>query len=182
LTLTLALALAGCGQSTVDGHLLVNSASIEHGGDQSVLQVELDHEFGPVLLEAMHSGVPIRYVWSLELLGEDRWPSPRKLAERDGYLEIGYRSVTRWYTLEGLNPNNPIALPDIEEAERVLGQMKLPLTDLDWPTPVRMARFRIELDVGNLPPPLRLPAYLSEQWRRDSGWYHWQPPSPPAGT
>jgi hypothetical protein len=174
------LALAGCGGPSDDGsHLDVTAAWLAGGRESPHLSVELDHRFGQQILDALHNGVTLRYEWRLQIHDADAAPWDAPISEVEGTIEVVYRTLTRAYSLTGPVPDQRVALPDVAAVEAALATLDVPLDPggLKRPESGGEARFRIELDVSVLPPPLRLPAHLSAAWRQDSGWHSWPMPA-----
>jgi len=175
-----ALLLAACLPTDEPGALAVRGASVV--GDEGPIRLEatLDFHLGPAHLEALHAGVPIRYEWRAEWRGDGILAAP--LARAAGQFEIDYRDFTGWYLLHGVSggegDDQPVALPDITAIEARLANLHLPLDLERWPDGTERVRLRIALDVGALPPTLRLPAYVSKAWQQDSGWHAWRQQGP----
>jgi hypothetical protein len=80
---------------------------------------------------------------------------------------LGFRPLSRRYVVERGDSAQAFALR--ESALRALGRLEIHSSTLA----VRVRVLRAEL-----PPPLRLPAYLSRDWRLDSGWVALPRPAP----
>lgn len=179
-----ALLLAACGQQQASDHseyqLQVAVAHLNHSENEQRLQLGLSHQFSPTLVEALHSGVVLSYAWQLELMDADGSPWQTRRWLDSGSLNVSYRSFTQWYTLSQQPSNQTKDYPDLERTRQALETMSLlvhiPPELMTTDSPYRF-RFRIYLDINQLPPPLRLPAYVNSAWRLDSGWHEWWPES-----
>jgi hypothetical protein len=182
LALLAALLLAACDRSGeangFQDRLQVTSAELRNDPQQQLLQLGLQHHQSSELLEALHNGVVLTYAWRLELMDADGSPWQGRRWLDTGSLSLSYRSFTQWYTLSHLSTQQNKDYPDLESAQQAMQTVQLPvhipdelMTEI---SPYRF-RFRIYLDINQLPPPLRLPAHMSSTWRLDSGWHEWWP-------
>ena len=176
--------LSGCGltqdPAKSDYKLQVAAAQLGEGQSGQWLQLELRHKFNPTLVEALHNGVVLTYAWQLELMDADGSPWQGRRWLDTGSLSVSYRSFTRWYTLTHLPSQQNRDYPDLEHTREALEAMILPVHIppelMTSASPYRF-RFRIFLDINQLPPPLRLPAHMTSDWQLDSGWHEWWPSS-----
>ena len=176
--------LAACSQQPDSGQpgypLTIASAHMEDSQSQQRLQLGLHHQFSPTLLEALHNGVVLTYTWQLELMDADGSPWQGRRWLDSGSLSVSYRSFTRWYTLSQQPSNQKKDYPDLERTRQALETINLPVhipRELMAPESPYRFRFRIYLDINQLPPPLRLPAHMMSAWQLDSGWHEWWPPA-----
>ncbi|MDJ0655119.1 MAG: DUF4390 domain-containing protein [Xanthomonadales bacterium] len=139
------------------------------------IEASLAHQFGAPILEALHHGVSLTLEWRVELLQErDNWLDQRVWSQR-GARRIHFRPLSQRYTVvdEVTGQTSSYA-----ELDRVMEALSVLTVDLDQPWPQSdppYARFRTRLVTAELPPPLRLPSYLSADWRLDSGWHRGDP-------
>lgn len=187
---TLLATLVACRGASAPGSLSITAARLANAPDGPHIALSMNYKVPPALLEALHAGVAIRYAWVAQWRGSEGLLGAPTLATHQGQLQIDYRSFTQWYTLSGTTARTPMALPDLPHAESAMGRVRLPLESLEPPPDARGLRVRIALDVGALPPTLRLPAYLSADWHQDSGWFDvatstiddLEPPGGPGGA
>lgn len=141
-----------------------------------VLDAEIDYQFSAPVLEALQNGVPLVVELQIEVARRRAWlwnKQKTRLAQR---YQLSYHALTEQYLVKNLNSAVQQNLPSAEDAIGVLGRVtELPLLDkrLLAPGANYTVRLRARLDLDALPTPLRLPAYLSPQWRLSSEWYTW---------
>ncbi len=141
--------------------------------------VHLELALGDTIYQAIRNGIPITLRWQLRqrnraaLWTANEW-------QVSGSRQIGFRSLREQFTLtEQASPaaieanltaqhrsqlrrfNSRAAL------EHALSQLVLPPLTRDLSA---SPEFRVWLDAGELPPPMRLPVRLNGGWRLDSGW------------
>ncbi len=125
--------------------------------------------------EALRNGVMLTFSWRYQFVESRAWLWDKVLAEFTGRRRLIYRAFTKQYVVEDLPADKRTVFPTLADALDGLSRFALPTLVGDQPTsPAR--RFRIWLDIGELPPPLRLPAHLSAQWQLDSDWHNWDAP------
>ncbi len=174
------LLAAGCAADSSPPPASLEVVAIDwvQGPNSARLQASLDHHLSGPVLDALHNGVSLTFVWELELIAERDWLwDPRVWSMSEG-RQLSYRSLSRRYTVSVGGVHTATSFPDVERAVAALSRLErvvaLPRALLDQTARPRL-RFRTRLDIAALPPPLRLPSYLSPAWRLDSGWYEFSP-------
>lgn len=179
-TLLALLAAAGCAvdSSPPPASLEVAAIDLIQGQDSARLQASLEHRLSGPVLDALRNGVSLTFVWELELIAERDWLWDAEVWSTRGARQLSYRSLSRRYTVSAGGAHTATSFPDVDQAVAALSRLErvvpLPRALLDDLTRPRL-RFRTRLDIAALPPPLRLPSYLSPAWRLDSGWYGFSP-------
>lgn len=158
------------------GKLSVQGGAVRLMDEVYVLDAEVDYQFSAPVLEALENGVPLVVELQIEVTRHRTWlwnEQQTRLAQR---YQLSYHALTEQYLVKNLNSAVQQNLPSAEAAIDVLGQVtNLPLLDkrlLDADENYTV-RLRAQLNLDALPTPLRLPAYLSPQWRLTSEWYTW---------
>lgn len=155
----------------------IRSASVDPVRGASRLTVNADVELSGAMIEALNNGVDLVLQWQLELRRPGRWWDATLVADRRD-LRLSYHSLSGRYLLSGLDePRNFTTLDSLLTAigrtSAVIG-----VTPPQTPAGESFWRLRARLDRTELPPPLRLPAWLSPAWRVNSPWHRW--PQAPA--
>jgi hypothetical protein len=98
------------------------------------------------------------------------------VAELQQRYQLVYLPLTQQYQVRNLNSGALHNLPSLQVALSVLGTIvDLPLLDRELLADgnAYQARMRVELDIEELPLPLRLLSYFTDEWRLRSEWYEW---------
>ena len=157
---------ASLAEAPAVGHLEVVEGRLERDGEDRYFEAVLDIELGTEVEEALHSGVPITLAWMLELRDPDAWFGAAWAA--DGRWRLSYRPLSRHYSLREGDSDRLRNYPALTPLLADLARVRVPVS-VEFSRPL-IPRYRVRLEIGSLPPPLRLPGYLSEAWRLDSGW------------
>lgn len=99
--------------------------------------------------------------------------------DTEGRVRLDYRSLSRRYSLVDPAVGRQQSFPDLGQALAAMGtlrQLLPPLAAVLAQAREPALRFRMYLEIGALPPALRLPGYLDPAWRIDSGWTVALPP------
>ena len=153
--------------------LSVSDLALEEAADGDVLDAFLEVELAPPVLEALDNGVPLTFDWAVQIIDRASVFLPRRLWETSGGLRMSYRAMSRRFALVDLPDGKDRSYPDRPRVMAGLSRFRRPLPPLDAvleDAEEPVLRFRIRLDIGALPPALRLPSYLDDAWRLDSGW------------
>jgi len=140
------------------------------------LNARLEYELTEPMLEALHKSVPLTFVLHIEVFQQRDYLWDDGIAALDQRYQLVYLPLTQQYQVRNLNSGALHNLPSLQIALSVLGTVvDLPLLDqalLDTDETYQ-ARLRAQLDIEELPVPLRLLSYFSGEWRLRSEWYSW---------
>jgi len=140
------------------------------------LDAQLEYDLTEPMLEALHKSVPLTFVLYIEVFKQRDYLWDDGVAELEQRYQLEYLPLTQQYQVRNLNSGALHNLPSLQVALSVLGTVvDLPLLDhellvADEPY---QARLRAQLDIEELPVPLRLLSYFSDEWRLRSEWYSW---------
>ncbi len=168
------LLLAGCTADDEDkSFIALNQASARITGDNEIeIQASLNHRFSAAVVEALENGVRMQFRYSLRISHEDEnfWDGP--VWSQDGYREVAYRSLSERFTIATIPPGdtNSVDTMDLLQTELDEFSLTLPLTRNLTDIEALRLEIRFDLDINSLPPPLKLPSYLSPDWHMDSDW------------
>lgn len=140
------------------------------------LEANIDYRFSQPALEAMEKGVPLTVVMRIEILLERNYLWSQKVATLEQRYQISFHALSQQYMLRNLNSGSQYTFPSFDAARKVLGTIvDLPVIDSNLlEDDARYSgRMMAELDVDQLPVPLRLLALVSKDWQLNSVWYSW---------
>jgi hypothetical protein len=154
----------------------VHNAKTELVGDVYRLDAELDLKLTPEALKALDSGVTLTIVLDIEVYSPSRYLWDDVLATLEQRYEIQYHTLSDQYLLRSLNSGSQFVYSTLDAALNTLGKIEqLPILDahlLEKDERYKV-RVRSRLDLGSLPVPMQLKAYVSSDWYLSSGWYSW---------
>ncbi len=124
----------------------------------------------------MQKGVPLTVVMRIEILQERNYLWSQKVAALEQRYQLSFHALSEQYMLRNLNSGSQYIFPSLDAARTVLGtSVDLPVIDgnLLEDGARYTGRLMAELDVDQLPTPLRLLALVSKDWQLNSEWYSW---------
>jgi len=131
----------------------------------------------PDMQDAVESGVPLRFVFDVQLLRTRRYVWDARLLVLRRAMRLERHALAGKYVVHDEVSQQRQVLASLPDALEALGQLReVTLAELDaLPTdlPLR-GRVRAKLDIEGLPAPMRPVAYLSPSWYLGSGWYTWE--------
>lgn len=158
------------------GYFSVRDARTELKDGVYRLDANIDFRFSDEALDALHSGLP--FVINIEVKVE----RPRNYLWADTVAElrqryrIQFHALSDRYVVHNLNTDTRHSYVALDDALQAFGTLRdFPMLDrrlLDLGHRYR-AGLRATLDIEALPTPMRLWAYVSDQWQLDSEWYQW---------
>lgn len=154
----------------------VHDAKTELVGDVYRLDANLELKLTPQALKALDNGVTLTIVLDIEVYTPSRYLWDDVLATLEQRYEIQYHALSDQYLLRSLNSGSQFVYPNLDAALRALGKIEqLPILDahLLEADEYYKVRVRSRLDLGSLPVPMQLKAYVSSKWWISSGWYSW---------
>ena len=140
------------------------------------LDAQLEYVLTEPMLEAVHKSVPLTFVLSIEVYQQRDYLWNNVIADLEQRYQLVYLPLTQQYQVRNLNSGALHNLPSLQIALSVLGTIvDLPLLDQELLAPDidYQTRLQVQLDIEELPVPLRLLSYFSDEWRLRSEWYSW---------
>ena len=128
------------------------------------------------MLDALDAGVPITIVFEGRVAKQRPYVWDKVVSERSWVYQLRYHSLTQRHVITDLLTGERHSYRARHAALIALGQVHaLPLIESEQlePDANYVARLQVGIDIEALPAPLRLPAYLSNQWDLESDWYEW---------
>ncbi|MCC6302270.1 MAG: DUF4390 domain-containing protein [Gammaproteobacteria bacterium] len=156
--------------------VIVREAHTDLKDDVYYLQANIDYRFSRPALEAMEKGVPLTVVMRIEILRERNYMWSQKVASLEQRYQLSFHALSQQYMLRNLNSGSQYTFPSFDAARTVLGTIvDLPVIDgnLLEDGARYTGRLMAELDVDQLPVPLRLLALVSGDWQLNSEWFSW---------
>jgi len=154
----------------------VISASTKLEGDVYRLNARIEYHFSNAALEALQNGVPLTVELEMEVRRRRPWLWDETVYALTQRFRLEYHALSRQYLVNNLNSGERRGFPNRTAALQFMGRIAdFPL--LDRGLLAQGERYegalRARLDIETLPAPLRLFAYLSDDWRLASEWYTW---------
>lgn len=163
--------------SAADPFFAVRDARTHLSQGVYLLDANIDFGFSDEALSALHSGVPLVLKIQIRVEQGRDWLWNLTVAELSQRYRLQFHALSDRYVVQNLNTGTRLSFADLDDALYELGSVReFPMLDrrlLDTEKDYR-AGLRAVLDVEELPTPMRLWAYVSDQWRLDSEWYQWQ--------
>ncbi|HPF59242.1 MAG TPA: DUF4390 domain-containing protein [Candidatus Competibacteraceae bacterium] len=152
------------------------SASTRLEGGVYRLSAQIEYRFSQATVEALKNGVPLTVELEMEVRRQ-RWVWDETVYALSQRFRLEYHTLSRQYLVTNLNSGERRAFPNQGSALQFMGKViDFPLLDkgLLVPNQRYIGALRVQLDVNALPTPLRLFAYISDDWQLASKWLTWQ--------
>lgn len=120
--------------------------------------------------EALDHGVPLTLELELILRSAD---GRTRVGGRTGSYQIHYLPLSKHYQLAYLQDDVVKTFPRLRHALADLSRVELSFATGVLPGGEYQLLARSRLDKRSMPPPMRLPALLSQAWHHDSRWSSW---------
>jgi hypothetical protein len=154
----------------------VESAETRLVGNTYILDARIAYGFSDLALEALDNGVPLTIELHIQIRPRDAWIWDDNLLDRRLRYAIHYKPLSERYLVSQLPGEGGRSFVTRDSAIAALGELKgIPLIDaanLD-PKVAYEVQIKAELDIEQLPLPLRPMAYLRPGWKLSTGWTKW---------
>ena len=159
-----------------DGAFVVEHAALRPAGGAYVVDARIDFAFSEDNLEAMRNGVALTVIVDIEVRRERGQWWDETLAARQLRYRIETAVLTGRYRVRnvGDGARNYRTLEEMTESLGRVESVPIIARELLSAGARYAARIRARLDIEALPSPLRPIAYLSPQWRLNTGWFEWR--------
>lgn len=164
--------MAGAGAVGFD----IVSASTRLEGDVYHLNARIDYRFSGPALDALQNGVPLTVELEMEVRRRRSWLWDETVYALTQRFRLEYHALSQQYLVNNLNSGERRGFSTRSGAVQFMGQINnFPFLDKGLlEKDVRYeGALRVALDRETLPAPLRLVAYLSDDWRLASEWFTW---------
>lgn len=169
----LALVVAG-GAARAD--FSVRSVDADWADNIYEIDARLGLYLSPQAIEALHKGVTLAIVIDIDVERSRRYWLNESIASLEQRYHLSYHALSDQYVVSYINTGVQLNFPSLQGALDVIGTvMDLPIFDrqLVEDDSVYRASLRVRLDIGELPAPLRVMAYVRPGWRLSSDWHTW---------
>ena len=146
-------------------------------GDVYRLNAHIQYRFSEATREALQNGVPLTIVLEMEVRRRRSWGWDETVYALAQRFRLEYHTLSRQYLVSNLNSGERRIFPNRDSALEFMGRM----TDFPFLDKGLLAKnelyegaMRARLDLDALPTPLRLFAYISDDWRLASAWRTWR--------
>jgi hypothetical protein len=154
----------------------VVSAETRLDGDTYILDAKIAYGFSDLALEALDNGVPLTIELHIQVRPRDAWIWEDNLLDRRLRYAIRYKPLSERYLVSQVPSEGGRSFVTRDSAIAALGEIQgVPLIDkasLD-PKTAYEVQIKAELDIEQLPLPLRPMAYLRPGWKLSTGWTKW---------
>jgi hypothetical protein len=140
------------------------------------LGFDIDFDFSEQALEALENGVPLTIMVHIQLRAVDAWIWNDSVVDARLRYAIRYKPLSERYEVYRLPGNRGRSFVSREAAIAALGEFR----DLDLVSASALdpgsdyeVHIKTELDIEELPLPLRPIAYLRPAWDLESSWKTW---------
>ncbi len=140
------------------------------------LNAEIEYDLSEPALDALQNGVPLTIELLMEVRRRRSWVWDETVYSLAQRFHLEYHALSRQYLVHNLNSGERRNFSTRPAALRFMGQIhEFPLLDRSLLAPDQRyeGALRAQLALDTLPTPLRLFAYLSEDWQLTSEWYTW---------
>ncbi len=142
-----------------------------------VVTANLYYELGEEATEALNNGIPLLFYIEVEFEQprELMWNKP--LIRHSHNVRLEHHPLSDQYILTNLATKDQFSFDSLNDALLKLGKIsKLPVAEENQVQyeNVLLGKIRSGLDIEALPPPMRLQAWLSSEWRVSTGWVEWE--------
>lgn len=162
-----------------DAFFSVGSVETRLSDGVYLLDANIDYRFSGSLSDALHNGVDLVIETELEVVRERNWWGDETIASLIQRYRIGFYALSRLYVVQNLNTGVQTSFTTLSGALFSIGNVRgFPLIDASLLEDGRVyeAALRTRLAVDELPLPLRIRGYMSDEWRPASDWYRWSLP------
>jgi hypothetical protein len=161
-----------------EGRFEVLSAYTNVRGGVYYLDARVLYDLPTSADEALRSGVTLTVEMEIEVERLRRFPLPDKgVASLLQRYALQYHALSDRYIVRNINSGEQSTFPTLAAAEAALGEVHdLPVLDtslLESDSRYQIS-VRATLNIRRLPLPLRLFAFVLDDWRVESEWYRWR--------
>lgn len=159
-----------------DTYFAVREASAHLQDEVYLLDADVDFHLSTAALEALNNGIPLGLEIQIKVERRRGWLWNDTVASLSQRYRLQYHALSDRYVAHNLNTGQRQSYTTLDDALFMLGRVReFPMLDrrLLEADNEYQASVRAALMVEQLPTPVRLWAYASDQWDLDSAWYSW---------
>ena len=143
---------------------------------QYLLSADLSYQLSPKAMEALQNGVSLLWTVHLRLKLPNAWIGSKTLAEMQIRYRLQYQALLNMFRVTNENlgeKRNYSSLTAALEAMSAIRHLSLINKDVVQPSQHPEIEMKISFERDTLPLPLRLSAYVNQQWYLSSDWTTW---------
>ena len=166
-----------CTVSAEDAYFSVRDARAVLKDGVYLLDANIVYRFSDAALEALHNGIPLVLEMQIKVGRKRDWLWTDTVAALSRRFRLQYHALSDRYVIHNLNTDQRQSFATLDDALHGLGLVRgFPMLDakLLHAGDEYRASVRAVLLIEELPTPMRLWAYVSDQWHHDSSWYTWR--------
>ncbi|MCB1776084.1 MAG: DUF4390 domain-containing protein [Candidatus Competibacteraceae bacterium] len=170
------LALLSASTAWAAGFEIISASTRLHGNVYR-LNAQIEYRFSQAAVEALKNGVPLTIELEMQVRRQRAWVWSETVYALSQRFRLEYHTLSRQYLVTTLNSGERRGFPSLSSALQFMGRITdFPFLDkgLLLPNQRYQGALRARLDVDALPTPLRLFAYISDDWRLASAWRVWR--------
>ena len=156
--------------------ITVEHASSELADNSYYLDAQVNFSLHDDLLEALDHGVDLEIRIIVRVKEKRKWLWDRVYKERTLKFKLDHRPLSDVYIVRNVRKSERRQFDTLENALKYMGKIDRyylmndkKITDASGLTGL----IRAEMNVDNLPPPLKPIAFLSNKWQMDGKWHRW---------
>ena len=160
-----------------DAYFAVRDARTQLKDGVYLLDANIVFRFSDAAMEALRNGIPLVLEIQIKVGRQRAWWLDETVAALGQRYRLQFHALSDRYVVHNLNTDQRQSFASLDDALHALGMIRsFPMLDqrLLQAGADYQASLRASLVVEELPTPMRLWVYISEQWRLDSAWYTWQ--------
>ena len=174
--LWLPIAAAAADGDSAQAGFIVRDASARLQDGVYLLDADVDFNLSVAALDALNNGIPLGLEIEIKVERRRDWMWNDNVAALSQRYSLQYHALSDRYVVHNRNTGQRQSYTTLEDALFMLGRIRdFPMLDrrlLDAGSEY-LAGVRAALMIEELPTPMRLWAYASDQWHLDSAWYSW---------
>lgn len=154
----------------------VESARTRLDGQTYTLDAQIHYGFSELALEALDNGVPLTIEVHVQLRPKGAWIWADNLVDLRLRYSIRYKPLSERFVVSQVPGEGGRSFVTRDAAIAALGEIQgLGLIDTARLDPKNdyQVHLKAELDIEELPLPLRPMAYLRPSWKLSTGWTRW---------
>lgn len=162
--------------SADDSYFTIRNADVQLVEGVYLLDATIDFRFSDAAMEALKNGIPLVLDVEIRVERGRKWLWDDTVATLSQRYRLQFHALSDRYVVHNLNTDERESFSMLEDALYVLGEIRaFPMLDrrLLMAGSEYVAGIRASLVVEELPTPMRLWAYVSDQWHMNSPWYTW---------